>query len=66
MGSKEDWEARLAQGKEILYDRAVNGYRGKKGSMPARGSNTKLSVSDVKAAVDYMVVHAIPNWTMEK
>lgn len=66
MGSKEDWEARLAQGKEILYDRAVNGYRGKKGSMPARGSNTKLSVSEVKAAVDYMIAHAVPSWTMEK
>jgi cytochrome c5 len=66
LGNKNDWEERLAQGNEILYDRAINGYRGKKGSMPSRGSNTKLSVDEVKAAVDYMVAHAVPSWTMEK
>jgi cytochrome c5 len=66
IGSAADWEARLAQGNEILYDRAINGYRGKKGSMPSRGSNTKLSVDEVKAAVDYMVARAIPSFTMEK
>ena len=65
MGNKQDWESRLAQDKEILYDRAINGYRGKKGSMPSRGSNTKLSVDEVKAAVDYMIEHAIPSWSME-
>lgn len=66
MGSAADWEPRLAQGKEILYDRAINGYRGKKGSMPSRGSNTKLSVEEVRAAVDYMAAHAVPSFTMEK
>ena len=62
LGKKQDWEARLAQGKEVLYDRAINGYIGKKGSMPSRGSNSRLSEDEVKAAVDYMVVHAIPSW----
>lgn len=66
MGSKQDWESRLAQDREILYDHAINGYRGKKGNMPSRGSNTKLSVDEVKASVDYMIEHAIPTWTMEK
>jgi len=66
MGSKQDWESRLAQNKEILYDHAINGYRGKKGNMPSRGSNTKLTVEEVKASVDYMIEHAIPSWTMEK
>jgi cytochrome c5 len=33
--------------------------------MPSRGSNTKLSVEEVKASVDYMIEHAIPGWTME-
>lgn len=66
MGSKQDWESRLAQGKEILYDRAINGYRGKKGNMPSRGSNVRLSENEVKAAVEYMIEHAIPSWTMEK
>ena len=63
LGIKEDWEARLTQSNEILYNRAINGFRGKKGFMPSRGSNSKLSDAEVKAAVDYMVVHAIPSWS---
>lgn len=66
MGSARDWEARLAQGKETLYKRAINGYRGEKGSMPSRGSNAKLSEEDVRAAVDYMYEHAIPAWDIGK
>lgn len=66
IGSKDDWEPRLAQGKEILYERAIHGYRGKKGNMPARGSNVRLSDDEVRAAVDYMVEHAVPAWTQEK
>lgn len=66
IGSKDDWEARLAQGKDLLYDRAIHGYRGSKGSMPARGSNVRLSDDEVRAAVDYMVEHAVPAWTREK
>lgn len=64
LGIKEDWEARLTQSNEVLYEHAVNGFRGKKGFMPARGSNAKLSDAEVRAAVDYMVVHAIPSWTV--
>ncbi|OGT00441.1 MAG: hypothetical protein A3F73_09705 [Gallionellales bacterium RIFCSPLOWO2_12_FULL_59_22] len=66
LGNKEDWEERLTQNNEVLYDRAINGYRGKKGQMPSRGSNSRLSDAEVRAAVDYMVVHAIPSWTLEK
>lgn len=66
IGSAHDWESRLAQGKETLYKRAIGGYRGEKGSMPSRGSNAKLSENEVKAAVDYMVVHAIPAWSIGK
>lgn len=66
LGIKGDWEERLTQSKEILYKHAVHGFIGKRGSMPSRGSNSKLSEAEVKAAVDYMVVHAIPAWTMEK
>lgn len=66
IGSRDDWEPRLAQGKDVLYDRAIHGYRGKKGSMPARGSNVRLSDDEVKAAVDYMVTHAVPAWTWGK
>lgn len=65
MGNREDWEARLAQSKEVLYGRAINGYRGSKGPMPSRGSNTSLSEAEVKAAVDYMVAHSTPGWSAE-
>jgi len=63
LGIKEDWEARLTQSKEVLYEHAVKGFRGKKGVMPSRGSNAKLSDMEVRAAVDYMVVHAVPSWS---
>ncbi|MBI1888220.1 MAG: cytochrome c5 family protein [Nitrosomonadales bacterium] len=63
LGIKEDWEARLTQSNEILYEHAVKGFRGKKGIMPSRGSNAKLTDAEVRAAVDYMVVHAIPSWS---
>ena len=65
MGSKKDWEQRLAQGNDVLYSHAINGYRGSKGSMPSRGSNPKLSEAEVKAAVDYIVEHSIPSWSVE-
>ena len=65
MGNRKDWESRLSQGNEILYSRAINGYRGSKGSMPSRGSNPRLSETEVRAAVDYIVVHAIPSWSIE-
>jgi len=65
MGSKKDWESRLAQGNEVLYSRAIKGYRGSKGSMPSRGSNPRLTEDEVKAAVDYIVVNAIPSWSVE-
>lgn len=65
IGSVQDWQHRLDQGKEVLYERAIGGYRGKKGSMPSRGSNAKLSDAEVKAAVDYMYEHAAPAWSMQ-
>lgn len=65
MGSRKDWELRLAQEKKLLYSRAINGYRGSKGSMPSRGSNPRLSDVEIKAAVDYMVEHAIPAWSVD-
>lgn len=53
-GNKEEWAPRIAQGKEVLYGHAINGFRGSKGFMPARGSNFSLSDAEVKAAVDFM------------
>jgi cytochrome c5 len=65
IGNKKDWEPRLAQGNEVLYSRAINGYRGSKGSMPSRGSNPRLSDAEIRAAVDYIVANAIPSWSLE-
>ena len=54
-GDKADWGPRIAQGKELLYKHALEGFTGAKGMMPARGGGASLSDEDVKAAVDHMV-----------
>jgi cytochrome c5 len=55
LGNKADWDPRVAQGKDTLYNHAIHGFTGAKGTMPAKGANASLSDDDVKAAVDYMV-----------
>lgn len=57
-GNKADWEPRIAQGKETLYEHALKGFTGTKGAMPPKGANPSLPDDDVKAAVDYMVAKA--------
>lgn len=54
-GDKADWSQRLAQGKDVLYKHALEGFTGAKGMMPARGGSTTMKDEDVKAAVDYML-----------
>jgi cytochrome c5 len=54
-GNKEEWGPRIAQGMDVLYKHALEGFTGAKGMMPARGGSTTLSDDDVKAAVNYMV-----------
>jgi cytochrome c5 len=54
-GDKADWGERAAQGKDVLYKHAIEGFTGKKGLMPPKGGSAGLSDDDVKAAVDYMV-----------
>ena len=44
-------EPRIAQGDDMLYDHAINGFK----AMPAKGGNASLSDDSVKAAVDYMI-----------
>lgn len=52
---KAAWQPRLAKGKPILYEHALNGFFGPMGSMmPPRGGNDKLTDAEVKSAVDYM------------
>ncbi|TAH43875.1 MAG: cytochrome c5 family protein [Betaproteobacteria bacterium] len=54
-GNKADWEPRIAQGKDILYKHALEGFTGAKGMMPPRGGSTSLTDDEVKAGVDFMV-----------
>jgi cytochrome c5 len=57
-GDKADWGPRIAQGQDILYKHALEGFTGAKGMMPARGGSTTLKDEEVKAAVDYMVAQS--------
>lgn len=54
-GDKADWGPRIAQGKEVLYKHALEGFTGAKGLMPAKGGGVNLTDDEVKAAVDHMV-----------
>jgi cytochrome c5 len=58
-GDKADWGPRIAQGKDVLYKHALEGFTGAKGSMPARGGNPALTDDEVKAAVDYMADQSV-------
>lgn len=57
-GDKADWEPRIAQGTDMLYKHALEGFTGAKGVMPARGGAASLKDDEVKAAVDYMVAQS--------
>ena len=54
-GDKADWGPRIAQGNDVLYKHALEGFTGAKGQMPARGGAASLPDDEVKAAVAYMV-----------
>lgn len=54
-GDKAAWAPRLAQGKAVLYQHALQGFNGKSGAMPAKGGRTDLPDSLIKQGVDYMV-----------
>ena len=52
------WEARIAQGTDVLYQHAIEGFTGDSGFMPPKGARMDLSDDDVRAAVDYMIGEA--------
>lgn len=58
-GDKADWGPRIAQGKDVLYKHAIEGFTGAKGMMPARGGNAALTDDEVKAAVDFMADQSV-------
>jgi cytochrome c5 len=55
VGDAAAWGPRVAQGNDVLYDHAINGFMGQAGMMPPKGGRPDISDDDVKAAVDYMV-----------
>lgn len=54
----DSWVPRIAQGKDTLYQHALEGYTGQSGFMPPKGARMDLSDDAVKAAVDYMAEQA--------
>lgn len=57
-GDKADWAPRIAQGNDVLYKHAIEGFTGAKGMMPPRGGGASLTDDQVKAAVDFMVAQS--------
>lgn len=57
-GDKTVWAPRLKNGEKVLVERAIKGYQGKSGFMPARGGNSALSDAEVTDAVAYMVAQS--------
>ncbi len=55
VGDVEAWAPRIELGIETLYERAIQGFEGSTGMMPAKGGFAHLSDEDVMIAVDYMV-----------
>jgi cytochrome c5 len=55
VGDKAAWAPRIAQGKDLLYKHAVEGFQGKAGLMPAKGGRIDLTDDLVRQAVDHMV-----------
>ena len=54
-GDKAAWAPRIAQGKAMLYQHAVQGFQGKTGVMPPKGGRTDVPDDLVKQAVDHMM-----------
>lgn len=56
IGSLADWQPRLQRGVDALYDSAISGHN----AMQARAGMVNLSDSDIRAAVEFMVVQQKP------
>lgn len=54
--TRASWAARIAQGNEVLYRHAIEGYNGPDGGiMPPKGGNPGLTDEQVQATVDWML-----------
>jgi cytochrome c5 len=54
-GDKATWGPRIAKGKSVLYEHAIQGFTGSAGVMPAKGGRTDVPDDLVKQAVDHML-----------
>lgn len=50
-GNADDWEPRIAQGKETLVKHALEGFN----AMPAKGTCMDCSDDEIIAAIDHMI-----------
>lgn len=50
-GDAAAWQPRIAQGKDILADHAINGFN----AMPAKGSCMDCSNDEIVAAIEHMI-----------
>ncbi len=56
VGDAAQWADRIAQGNDVLYDHAINGFSGDAMTpMLPKGGRVDLSDQEVQDAVDYMV-----------
>ncbi len=54
-GDKAAWEPRIAQGIDTLKKHAIEGFTGKSGMMPPRGTCAACSDEEILNAVHYMI-----------
>jgi len=54
-GDHAAWAPRVAKGKDVLYQHALQGFQGTAGVMPPKGGRVDLADDLIKAAVDHMI-----------
>ena len=54
-GDSAAWAPRIAKGKDVLYQHALQGFQGTAGVMPPKGGRVDLPDDLIKAAVDHMI-----------
>ncbi len=55
LGDAVEWAGRIAQGRDLLIEHALQGFSSATGYMPPKGGRLDLSDSEVEAAVDYII-----------
>lgn len=54
VGNADDWDSRIAEGKDTLVKHAINGYSGDTGVMPPKGGNSNLTKEQITNTVEWM------------